>query len=330
MAVMNFCPSCGSPQAAGANFCVGCGYKLDSINVPSPPSDAAPVPGTTQSIGNAIGDQVAIYDHKMASSLSRITDSDQQFAACMQTKGFTVPAGIWPKVKAMMPFAQEKAVNIGRDTGIEATLEAAMEEALDATFMAGMEGLAVGMEIYDHAALGAAALDCAIRVHAGEQWEPAPGPITPPAVPVLPPPPPNWQPLVVPMSEPPPPPNWQPPVIPMEDPLPALAPAVKTGWSVGQALLFIFVMIPIVIGAIWIGDNYFWNSPSGGSWYEHYNCRGDQTCQSLMGGYDLGIRIGPVSTQAECNYDSGANRNFIIDNGGQIWCDQSSDPSETS
>ena len=45
MAAMNFCPSCGSPQDAGVSFCKNCGYKLDSINAPSPGQEAVSAPG---------------------------------------------------------------------------------------------------------------------------------------------------------------------------------------------------------------------------------------------------------------------------------------------
>lgn len=208
MAVMNFCPSCGSPQARGANFCVGCGVKLGSTNIPPSGYD-------TRSISQVIEDRVAIYDQNAANALTPITDFDRQFTSCMQTKGYKVPLGIVPKLNALVPYLGDKAVSGARDWGIEQGLEGALGMALP-ELSALAEAVGAGLEVYDHAAFAHAFIDCALRAQAGGPGEattqmldafPVPDgvqplPEMPPAVPVLPPPPPAWQPMVVPMSDP--------------------------------------------------------------------------------------------------------------------------------
>jgi hypothetical protein len=205
MTAMNFCPSCGSPQAAIANFCDNCGSSLL--------------------------DGAANYLEDKASSFLLNPDFDQQFSSCMQTKGYAVPTGVLPKLHALLPYLEDKALEEVKDWWTDKSLERAVELAFpeDAAAMAiwqevkglydhagsakdALEGIA------DHAAFSHALLDCALRSQAAGLGPgmtqildaypvpDAPEPLPPfearPAVPVLPPPPPNWQPLVVPMDDP--------------------------------------------------------------------------------------------------------------------------------
>ncbi len=64
------------------------------------------------------------------------------------------------------------------------------------------------------------------------------------------------------------------------------------------------------------------NPPPTGQWYVHYSCEGDPSCAF---GANTGIRQGPYSTKAECDYSSGADKNFVA----AVWCSQSSNPADT-
>ena len=205
MAVVNFCPSCGSPQAGGANFCSGCGFKLDTTTVPPSGYD-------TRSIRQTIDDQAATYLENKANAFSLNTDFDEQFTSCMQTKGYKVPLGILPKVYQLLPYFTVKG-----EHGIAGATAKKLMESLGGEFsLAWLEAWGMGQEIYDNAAFEHAVIDCALRAQAGGLGQattqildafPVPDgvqplPEMPPAVPVLPPPPPAWQPMVVPMSDP--------------------------------------------------------------------------------------------------------------------------------
>jgi len=202
---MNSCPACGSPQRAIANFCDSCGSSLldDATN----------------------------YLEDKAGSFLLSPDFDEQFSSCMQTKGYAVPTGVLPKLHALLPYLKDKALDEVKDWWTDKSLERTVELAFpeDAAAMAiwrevkglyddaasakdAVEGLA------DHAAFSHALLDCALRSQAGgigpamtqildsyavpDAPEPLPPPDARPVMPVLPPPPPNWQPLVVPVDVP--------------------------------------------------------------------------------------------------------------------------------
>ena len=318
---MNFCPSCGAPQAFGANFCVGCGFKLDSLKVPPPDNASAPnQPSSsgydTRSIGQTLADQVAIADQNAANALSGLNDSDAQFSACMLSKGFRVPTGLVPKLKASLPDLLDHEIGKKRDQGIQGLVEAAIG-TIDPFLLALAEAAGDASEVYDHAAFAYAAIDCAARIYAGEQFS-APEPVTPPAVPVLPPPPPNWQPQVIPMQDTSPPAFWQ----PTADPAPPITPVANTGWSAGQAIAFILVMIPLVIGAIWIGDNYFWGGGSGSSYYFHWTCGNVAACSQTTG-RESSVG-GPDATLAACQAHRATVGMQAYNGNIGWWCDQHS------
>ncbi len=202
---MNLCPSCGSPQGAIANFCENCGSSLldDATN----------------------------YLEDEAGSFLLNPDFDELFSSCMQTKGYAVPTGVLPKLHALLPYLKDKALDELKDWWTDKSLETGVE----LTFPEDAAAIAIWREVkglYDHAASAAdavegfadhaafshALLDCALRSQAGGigpaltqildsyPVPDAPGPLPPPearpVVPVLPPPPTNWQPPVVPMDNP--------------------------------------------------------------------------------------------------------------------------------
>lgn len=208
MAIMNFCPSCGSPQAGGANFCIGCGYKLDSINVPAPSEMTPP------------------------SEPSWAGQFDQSFTSCMNTKlpGYEVPEGALPKLKALLPYFQERAKH--------GTIAGIVVESLKLAEWETPPGWAdllsvLGQEAYANAPFEHAVIDCAIRAAS-----PGSNPVTRVLdnfpVPDPPPPPPMRQQL--PVQLPPPPPAWQPMVVPMSDPAPAKPKSGGSGKAIGGAV----------------------------------------------------------------------------------------------
>jgi hypothetical protein len=133
-------------------------------------------------------------------------------------------------LKAAVPDLLDHEIGDNRDEGIKAMVEAAIG-TIDPFIMAMVDAAGDASEVYDHAALAYAAIDCASRVYAGEQFS-APESIAPPAVPVLPPPPPNWSPMVV----------------PMEDPMPTAAP--KGGGSGGSGGAVAGVIGALVVGGM--------------------------------------------------------------------------------
>jgi hypothetical protein len=336
MAVMNFCPSCGIPQAGGANFCVGCGYKLDSINVPAPdnvaaPSNASPSGYETRSNVEETMDRAVTYIDNKVRALSLDADFDEHFAACMQTKGYKVPLDILPKMKALAPFFGDKSANGVRDWGIEKGIELGIKAVAGAMLpeVAAFETLlgewAVGQEIYDHRALEHAAIDCALRAQAGGPGEvlnqmldafPVPDvapalPEMPPAVPVLPPPPANWRPAV----------------IPMEDPAPASPkPPSDSMPIVQQILLAIGIIALCVAGGLVAYGIIQQGGIGGGTYFMHFNCGTSGQCAQANGAA-TGVLPTSYSTLADCDA-AGPQTGFVQQPaGGQAgwFCSTNSD-----
>jgi hypothetical protein len=254
MAVMNFCPSCGSPQEAGANFCVGCGFKLDSINVPPPPSEAL---GGTNPVAS-----------------SPIADANYRVAACMEAKGYEIRGDLFSSraktvetltqvVKSLVGIRDEhkqadrilKAGVGSTDMAYEVTrlatgenavglVEATMQGAkLAAELVAEVEPAAwapvianLASRAYDQAPFLYALFDCVARSGVD--------------IPDVEAPPMRQQ---LPVQLPPPPAAWQPMVVPMSDPAPA---AKKAGSSVGSKVAAVVAITTMgVLGALWLGRN---------------------------------------------------------------------------
>lgn len=346
---MNFCPSCGSPQGAGTNFCVGCGFKLDSTNVPSSststsPDNEAPTGYDTRSIGQTMVDDAATYVENKTNPLRAYGDFDGQFTACMHAKGYKVPLGMLSKLEALMPLTQEKGLKMTRDMVITHYLkqygpefsadllfpvfEAPLASAAEMLIPELKVPLAFATEVYDHAFFLHALADCALRAWPGGPADatlqaldtfPVPDVVPPPPIPV---------PIPV---LPPPPENWSPAVIPMEDPTPVGPKPTKAASDPRQVILQILTAMGILILIYMVGLGVYGfatqggggGGSGGGTYYLHFNCQGDGGCSALLGS-DVGIHSN-FDSQSVCLYGQKPLNNY----GANTWCDTNSDPSIT-
>jgi hypothetical protein len=273
------------------------------------------------------------YTERKAEELA---DFDQQFVFCMHAKGYKVPAGFLTKLYALVPYAEEQTSGPLEKDWVRDWLIKHMLTSFEETarLIPEVDAFGVATTIYDHGAFLHALTDCAARAWPGGPSEaveqmldafPVPDVVPPPEVlaqvPVLPPPPQEWQPMVV----------------PMEDPAPAEAKAGVSGAT--KTVLVIAISAIGIGGALALGKSLPTNGGggSGGAWYMHYSCGGDTSCianppppgngGSTAPGGNTGI-IGTNSSQSECE-----NSLIPFENIGlaqSYWCDQSSDPAEAS